>query len=101
MSISHKKVFRTVALSLGSIFLILSYLCFQYIIPGFKICGSMCDFWWTWIFPSSHMNECAAVCVWRNVLYQPFMIFGFFLLFFEIFYEVVNLGRIYVNKVKM
>jgi hypothetical protein len=93
-------LFRLITLGSGSLLLVLSYLCFQGIIPGNKICGSGCEYWWTWIIPSSRRNECLAVCVWRNALYQPFMMVGFSLIFLEFIYESANIGRMFVNWIK-
>jgi hypothetical protein len=90
---SYKNITRIALISGGSIFLILSYLCFQYIIPGFKDCGSGCEYWWSWIIPTSNREGCLAVCVDRNALYRPFMLIGIILLFIEFLFELLSLIR--------
>jgi hypothetical protein len=91
LNFSDKNITRTTLISSGIIFLILSYLCFKYIIPGFKVCGSGCEYWWTWIIPSSLRDGCLAVCIDRNGLYRPFMVIGAIMLLIEFFFELLIL----------
>jgi hypothetical protein len=63
-------------IGVGVGFLIVSFLCFLYIIPGFWSCGSPCEYWWSWLIDFPRSEECAAVCVSRNSLYKPFFLIG-------------------------
>ncbi len=93
-SISKINILRLVFLSLGFLFLLLSYLCFFSIIPGFEICGSPCEYWWSWFINYPKQQLCAQVCVYRNVLYKPFMIIGGILIIYEILTEIYYITRI-------
>ncbi|MDX1798572.1 MAG: hypothetical protein R3255_07985 [Candidatus Lokiarchaeia archaeon] len=84
-------ILRIIFLNLGILFLVLSYLCFIYIIPGFEICGSLCEFWWSWIIDFPKYIACFPVCISRNGLYQPFMIFGGISIICELILEVSNI----------
>ena len=93
MKFSATNITRTTLIGGGIIFLLLSYLCFEYIIPGFKLCGSGCEYWWSWIIPSSRSDVCLAVCIDRNGLYRPFMVIGAIMLLIEFFFELLSLIR--------
>ncbi|MFX0020784.1 MAG: hypothetical protein ACFE9S_00540 [Candidatus Hermodarchaeota archaeon] len=84
---------RIVFLNLGILFLIFSYLCFIYIIPGFEICGSACEFWWSWIIDLPKYADCIEMCIIRNELYKPFMIIGGISIICEIVFEVLNIMK--------
>lgn len=61
----------------GFSFLVVSYMCFRYIIPGFSICGSACEYWWSWIIDFPRQDACVLICIIRNSLYRPFFLVGF------------------------
>ena len=69
-------IFNSMLFVFGIIILSISYLCFVCIIPGFEICGSGCEYWWSWIIDYPTINECTAMCISRNALYKPLMIIG-------------------------
>jgi len=91
--ISKINILRIIFLSIGILFLTLSYLCFVYIIPGFEICGSACEYWWSWIIDFPIQRDCIEICVFRNELYKPLMIFGGISIICEIILELCNIIR--------
>jgi len=98
MRISKTNLFRLIIICTGILFLVLSYLCFIYVIPGFEICGSGCDYWWTWIFKFHHRKTCLEMCISRNELYKPFMVIGGGLIIFEMIFEIINVLRSFLRK---
>ena len=93
LSISKINILRIIFLSIGILFLLLSYLCFVYIIHGFEICGSYCEYWWSWIIDFPKQKYCLMVCVSRNELYKPLMIIGGISIIGEILFEIRNILR--------
>ena len=93
LSISKINILRIIFLSIGILFLLFSYLCFVYIIPGFEICGSYCEYWWSWIIDFPKQKYCLMVCVSRNELYKPLMIIGGIIIICEILFEIRNIIR--------
>ena len=91
LPLSKRNILRLIFLSTGILFLVLSYLCFIYIIPGFEICGSACEYWWSWIIDFPQQKVCIMICVSRNELYKPFMIIGGISINYEIFLEIFNI----------
>ncbi len=89
--ISKINLLRIIFLSIGILFLLFSYLCFVNIIPGFEICGSACEYWWSWIIDFPIQKDCIEICVFRNELYKPFMVIGGISIICEILFEVYNL----------
>ncbi len=75
--------------------LVLSYLFFINALPmeGFEMCGSMCEYWWSWIINFPPQGICPAVCVPRNQLYQPFFLIGVCVIPIEIVFEIYLLIR--------
>jgi hypothetical protein len=86
-------IVRIIFLNLGILFFFLSFLCFIYVIPGFVICGSSCEFWWSWIIDYPKLTECIHMCVNRNELYKPFMIIGGILVICDLIFEVSNIMK--------
>ena len=69
-------------LLLGVGFLIASFMCFLYIIPGFWICGSACEYWWSWLIDFPRQEICILICVSRNSLYKLFFLIGLIVITF-------------------
>ena len=90
---------RLTLLSIGIVFLIVSYLCFQNVIqiPDLEICGG-CDWWWSFIIDFPPHDFCLAVCVPRNALYQPLFILGVIVTSFEILLELHQLLHKYLER---
>ena len=65
----------------GTISLVVSYLFFINIfgIPFFNICGSACEWWWSFIIDIPPQGACIEVCIMRNWLYKPLFVIGGFL----------------------
>ncbi len=84
----------------GIIFLILSYLCFINVIQNsnFQICGSACEYWWSWLWNFPPQPPCILICIPRNNLYKPFFIVGLILILFELLREFIILLRIKIKK---
>ena len=85
------KILRLALITCGASFLVLSWLCFLYIIPGFKICGNACEYWWSWIIDFPPQGPCILVCVPRNWLYKPFFVFGALAVVSEIIVEFLRI----------
>jgi hypothetical protein len=93
MIMSKVNLLRILLLSTGGLFLILSYLCFLYIIPGFGICGSACEYWWSWLIDFPPEGICITLCIPRNALYKPFFVIGLISIGLEILLEIVTLRQ--------
>ena len=77
LSDPEKTSFKLIyVLFVGIGFLIVSLLCFFYIIPGFWSCGSACEYWWSWLIDFPRQEICILMCVSRNPLYKPFFLIG-------------------------
>ena len=77
---------------LGIITLGLSYLFFLNIfnISIFEICGSPCEYWWSWLINFPTLGPCIVVCQPRNSLYKPFFIIGIILIILGVISELIN-----------
>lgn len=62
----------------GTVSLVFSYLFFINIIgiPIFNICGSACEWWWSWLINFPPQGACIEICIMRNSLYKPFFVIG-------------------------
>ena len=80
------------SLVVGISFLIVSFMCFLYIIPGFWICGSACEYWWSWLIDFPRQEICILICVSRNSLYKPFFLIGLVVITFTF---LVGFYRLY------
>ncbi|MHA2289037.1 MAG: hypothetical protein ACXABG_09640 [Promethearchaeota archaeon] len=76
----------------GFSFLTVSFMCFHYVIPGFWICGSACEYIWSWLIDFPHHGACILMCVSRNLLYIPFFSIG---LIFTVLTIVLISFRVY------
>lgn len=78
---------------IGIVSLVLSYLCFINVIAvlALEICGSYCEYWWSWIIPFPAETYCILICVPRNVLYKPLFIIGAISIGIEVVYEIFKL----------
>ena len=83
-------VIRIVLLASGTLFLVFSYLFFINTLPieGFEMCGSACEYWWSWIIDFPLQGICHLACVPRNILYRPFFIVGCVLIAIDIVLEI-------------
>ena len=79
-------------LFVGVVFLVVSFMCFLYIIPGFWNCGSACEYWWSWLIDFPRQMICILMCVSRNSLYKPFFLIGLVIVTFTF---LVGLYRLY------
>ena len=68
-------------ISIGTVSLVLSYLCFINVlgIPIFNICGSACEWWWSWLIDFPPQGACIKICIIRNSFYKPLFVIGGFL----------------------
>ena len=80
-------------LLVGVSFLIVSLMCFLYIIPGFWICGSACEYWWSWLIDFPRQEICILMCVSRNSLYKPFFLIGLVVITFTFLVGTYRLYR--------
>ena len=76
IQLSRINQIRLILIPVGIISLIISFLCFFYVIPGFEICGSACEYWWSWIIDFPPQGICILMCVARNWLYKPLFLIG-------------------------
>ncbi len=44
--------------------------------PLFEICGSPCEYWWSWVIDYPPRDICILICRPRNGLYKPFFLLG-------------------------
>ena len=99
-NLSRINKIRLTLLSIGIGLLIVSNLCFHNVIqiPNLEICGSGCDWWWSFIIDFPPHDFCLAVCVPRNALYQPLFILGVIVISFEILLELHKLLHKYLDR---
>jgi len=93
LSDTKRTLFKPIyVLLVGVGFLIVSFMCFLYIIPGFWICGSACEYWWSWLIDFPRQEICILICVSRNALYKPFFVIGLVVITFTF---LVGFYRLY------
>ncbi|GAB4318703.1 MAG: hypothetical protein Kow0069_21970 [Promethearchaeota archaeon] len=70
-----------------------SLLAFHAVLPGPTICGSPCEYWWSWLFHWSWSpgTACVALCQPRNALYRPLFLLGSALLVLALSLAVATL----------
>jgi len=89
----HKTILRIIFHCTGVIILVISYLCFINMMQNslFTICGSACEYWWSWIVNLPPQGICIALCVPRNWLYKPLFLIGCCWIIFGILIEIINI----------
>jgi len=93
LSDTKRTLFKLIYLLLVGVgFLIVSFMCFLNIIPGFWTCGSACEYWWSWLIDFPRQKICVLMCVSRNSLYKPFFLIGLVVVTFTF---LVGLYRLY------
>ncbi len=84
-----KKLHLIIGLSLitNITLFIFSFLFFLNILqhPSLSICGSACEYWWSWILDIPPEPPCIEVCIQRNALYKPFFVAGLIFMLFTLF----------------